>query len=160
MAYSIEKTKSQVGDIKKRIETKQGELAGLEDNKQALLDAGMEVQGSNLDERTQQTVMDAINSALDANAKKGQELASEMSDDLSALEDMRQETQESMESNAQERSSLESKKNLLDKFGLGGSLDRGISELDENRQELGDVDRELIDAQKQLSDTASRLGML
>lgn len=160
MAYSIEKTRSQVGDIKKRIETKQGELSGLEQNKQALLDAGMELQGSNLDERTQQTVMDAINSALDANAQKGQELASEMSADLSTLEDMRQETQESMESNARERSSLESKKSLLDKFGLGSSLDRGISDLDDNRQELGDVQQELIDAQKQLSDTATKLGML
>ena len=151
MAYSIEKTRSQVGDIKKRIEAKQGELAGLEQNKQALLDAGMEVQGSNLDERTQQTVMDAINSALDANAQKGQELSSE---------DMKQETQESMDSNAQERSSLESKKALLDKFGLGGSLDRGISDLDNNRQELGDVQQELIDAQKQISDTAAKLGGL
>ena len=160
MAYSIEKTRSQVGDIKKRIEAKQGELAGLEQNKQALLDAGMEVQGSNLDERTQQTVMDAINSALDANAQKGQELSSEMNDDLNALEDMKQETQESMDSNAQERSSLESKKALLDKFGLGGSLDRGISDLDNNRQELGDVQQELIDAQKQISDTAAKLGGL
>ena len=160
MAYSIEKTRSQVGDIKKRIENKQGELSGLEQNKQALLDVGMEVQGSNLDERTQRTVMDAINNALDANAQKGQELSYEMDEDLSALEDMKQETQESMESNAQERSSLESKKFLLDKFGLGGSLDKGISDLDDNRQELGDVQQELIDAQRQISDIAAKLGSL
>ena len=160
MAYSIEKTRSQVGDIKKRIENKQGELSGLEQNKQALLDAGMEVQGSNLDERTQRTVMDAINNALDANAQKGQELSDEMNDDLSALEDMKQETQESMESNAKERSSLESKKTFLDKFGLGRSLDKGISDLDDNRQELGDVQQELIDAQRQISDIAAKLGSL
>lgn len=160
MAYSIEKTRSQVGDIKKRIEVKQGELAGLEQNKQALLEAGMEVQGSNLDERIQQKVMDAINIALDTNAQKGQELSSEMNEDLSALEDMKQETQESMESNAQERSSLERKKALLDKFGLGGSLDGGISDLDDNRQDLENVLQELADAQDQIFDTAAKLGHL
>lgn len=160
MAYSIEKTKGQIAEVKKRIETKKDELSNLEKNKQALIDANMEVQGSDLDERTQKTVMEVINNALDANAKKGKELSSEMNNDLSSLENMRQETQESLECNEQERKSLESKRAMLDKFRLGKALEGGISDLESNRQELDDVQQELIDAQKQIADTSARLNGL
>lgn len=160
MAYRIQETRHKIGDINKRIEMKQGELSGLEKNKKALLDAGIEIKGANLDEHTQQAVIDAINGALDANAKKGQELSSEMNEDLSTLEDMKQETQESMDSNTEERTRLERKKSLLDKFGLGGKLDKGISDLDANRKELSNIQQELIDAQKQIFDTAAKLGRL
>ena len=79
MAYNVEKTKNKIGEIKKNIETKKGELSNLEKNKQELLDAGVSVQGADLDEKVQKTVMDAINNALEANAEKGQELNSELS---------------------------------------------------------------------------------
>lgn len=98
MAYNVEKTKNKIGEIKKNIETKKGELSNLEKNKQELLDAGVSVQGADLDEKVQKTVMDAINNALEANAEKGQELNSELSENMSDLESLKQNTQNSLES--------------------------------------------------------------
>lgn len=160
MAYSIDKTKHGVKDISKRIESKKSELSGLEKNKKALLEAGREIQGANLDANIVKTVMDAINSELDNNAKRGKELSSEMNSDLSSLEDMKENTQDSIEENSKKQKSLEGKQKLLDKFGLGKKLEKGISDLEGNRKELSDVNKEIIDAQKKLSDTAAKLGRL
>lgn len=132
MAYSIDKTKHGVKDISKRIENKKNELSGLEKNKKELLEAGREVQGANLDANIVKTVMDAINSELDNNAERGKELSAEMNNDLSSLEDMKENTQDSIEENSKKQKSLEGKQKLLDKFGLG----------------------------KKLSDTAAKLGRL
>lgn len=56
----------------------------------------MDVQGAELDDKVKAEVKDAINSALEANENKGQELSSEMGNDAKQLEEMKQDTQESM----------------------------------------------------------------
>ena len=138
MAYNVEKTK----------------------NKQELLDAGVSVQGADLDEKVQKTVMDAINNALEANAEKGQELNSELSENMSDLESLKQNTQNSLESAKSEKAKIEHKKALLDKLGLGQHLERGISDLENNQKELGDINKELIDAQREISATSTKLDLL
>ena len=160
MAYNVEKTKNKIGEIKKNIETKKGELSNLEKNKQELLDAGVSVQGADLDEKVQKTVMDAINNALEANAEKGQELNSELSEHMSDLESLKQNTQNSLESAKSEKAKIEHKKALLDKLGLGQHLERGISDLENNQKELGDINKELIDAQREISATSTKLDLL
>ena len=160
MAYNVEKTKNKIGEIKKNIETKKGELSNLEKNKQELLDAGVSVQGADLDEKVQKTVMDAINNALEANAEKGQELNSELSENMSDLESLKQNTQNSLESAKSEKAKIEHKKALLDKLGLGQHLERGMSDLENNQKELGDINKELIDAQREISATSTKLDLL
>lgn len=160
MSYNVEKTKNKIGEIKKNIEAKNSELSNLEKNKQELLDAGMSVQGADLDEKVQKTVMDAINNALEANAEKGQELSSELNENMSDLEDMKQNTQNSLESSKSEEARLEQKKALLDKLGLGQHLERGISDLKNNQRELGDINKELIEAQREISDASKKLNLL
>ena len=160
MAYNVEKTKNKIGEIKKKIETNKGELSNLEKNKQELLDAGVSVQGADLDEKVQKTVMDAINNALEANAEKGQELNSELSENMSDLESLKQNTQNSLESAKSEKAKIEHKKALLDKLGLGQHLERGISDLENNQKELGDINKELIDAQREISATSTKLDLL
>lgn len=160
MAYNIEKTKGKISEIKKKLEAKKGELANLEQNKRELIEAGAEVGGSNLDERTQSVMMDSIDQSLDANAQRGQELSGEMNTDLQELETMRQEGQESIESNERETAKAERLKGLLDKFGIGGAMDKGLSALNENRQELADVDQELAKAQQEIFDLSTKAGML
>ena len=160
MAYNVEKTKNKIGEIKKNIETKKGELSNLEKNKQELLDAGVSVQGADLDEKVQKTVMDAINNALEANAEKGQYLNSELSENMSDLESLKQNTQNSLESAKSEKAKIEHKKALLDKLGLGQHLERGISDLENNQKELGDINKELIDAQREISATSTKLDLL
>lgn len=160
MAYSLERNREKTNEIKKNIETKKGELASLEENKKALLDAGTDVMGSEIDEEAQRKVMDLINSELEANSEKGKELSSEMSSDMSTLDSMKDENQRSLESNVEERSKLEQKKSLLERFGLGGKLEQSISELDDNRQRLDEFNSDLIETEKELSDTSSKLSML
>lgn len=160
MAYSVEKTKNKIGEIKKNIETKKGELSNLEKNKQELLEAGMSIQGADLDAKVQKTVMDAINNALEANAEKGQELNNELNENMSDLEDMKQNTQNSLESSKSEKTKLEQKKAMLDKIGGGRFLEKGISDLESNQKELGDINKELTNAQREISNTAQKLALL
>ena len=93
MAYSLERNKGKVSDIKQNIDTKKSELKNLEENKENLLEAGREVQRSEIDEDVQKTLMDQINQALEANAEKGDELADDMNVDAKDLENMKQEMQ-------------------------------------------------------------------
>ena len=160
MSYNVEKTKNKIGEIKKNIEAKNSELSNLEKNKQELLDAGMSIQGADLDEKVQKTVMDAINNALEANAEKGQELSSELDKNMSNLEDMKQNTQNSLESSKSEEARLEQKKALLDKLGLGQHLERGISDLKNNQRKLDDINKELIEAQREISNATKKLNLL
>ena len=160
MSYNLEKTKGKINEIKRNVESKKGELSDLEKNKQALLDAEISVQGADLDEKVQKTVMDAINNALEANAEKGQELSTEMNEDMSTLENMKQETQESLESSKSEKGKLEQKKALLDKLGLGQHLEQGISDLDDNQRELSGINEALIEAQREISETSTKLELL
>lgn len=158
--FRIEDKKNKVSDIKKNIETKKGELEQLEKHKQELLDAGTDMQGSEIDDDSQATIMELINEALEDNAEKGKELSSEMNSDLESIEGMKQETQESVKSNESQRKSIESKKALLDKFGIGGKLESAISELDANRGQLDNLNDSLIETEKELSNVSAKLGML
>lgn len=158
--FRIEDKKNKVSDIKKNIETKKGELEQLENRKQELLDAGTDMQGSEIDEDSQATIMELINGALEDNAEKGKELSSEMNRDLESIEGMKQETQDSVKSNESQRKSIESKKALLDKFGIGKKLESAISELDANRGQLDSLNDSLIETEKELSDVSAKLGML
>lgn len=158
--FSIDKTKDKISDVKRNLDTKKGELEQLETKKNSLLDAASDIQASNIDEETQRTVMGLINESLEETSEKGAELSNEMSADFESIESMKQETQESMESNQQERASLEQKKALLDKMGLGGKLEESISELDSNKQKLTDLTSSLAETEKELSAVSSKLDML
>ena len=147
-------------DIKQNIENKRGEASQLEEQKQKLLDAGMEVQDSDLDEDVQQALMDLINQALEDNSEKAEEISSEMNADVSDIEEMKQETQDSMASNRAQRASIEQKKSLLDRFGIGSSLDAALSELDDNQTNLEGFMDSLIETGKELDDLASRFSSI
>ncbi|MCI6997024.1 MAG: hypothetical protein MR936_09595 [Eubacterium sp.] len=160
MAYSLDRNKGKVSDIKNNIDIKQGELKNLEKNKQSLIDAGMEIKGSQIDEDVQKTLLNEINSALEANAEKGKELASDMNADARDLEDLKQETQESMQSNQEQRKSLEKKKASLDIFGLGNKMDDALSELDDNKTQLEDFNKSLIETSQELDKISQLLNSL
>lgn len=160
MAYSIDRSRGKVSDIKQNIEQKRNEAKSLEDNKRELLDARLEIQDSDLDENVQRRLLQEIAEALENNSEKAEELSDEMNPDVTDIEDMKQETQLSTESNMSERSSLEQKKQLLDRFGIGSSIDAAISDLDGNRADLEDFMESLIDTGKELDDLARRFSTI
>ena len=160
MAYIIDRSRGKVSDIKQNIEQKRNEAKSLEDNKRELLDARLEIQDSDLDENVQRRLLQEIAEALENNSEKAEELSDEMNPDVTDIEDMKQETQLSTESSISERSSLEQKKQLLDRFGIGSSIDAAISDLDGNRADLEDFMESLIDTGKELDDLARRFSTI
>ena len=160
MAYSIDRSRGKVSDIKQNIEQNRNEAKSLEDNKRELLDARLEIQDSDLDENVQRRLLQEIAEALENNSEKAEELSDEMNPDVTDIEDMKQETQLSTESSISERSSLEQKKQLLDRFGIGSSIDAAISDLDGNRADLEDFMESLIDTGKELDDLARRFSTI
>lgn len=160
MAYDLKRNRGKVSEIRQNIESKKSELAQLEAQKSELLDAVMDVQGAELDDKVKTEVKDAINSALEANENKGQELSSEMGNDAKQLEEMKQDTQESIDSARNEKGKIEKKQKMLERFGFGGKLDGAIHELDDNITELGEVNEEIISALQELSQVSQKLSGL
>ena len=61
MAYDLKRNRGKVSEIRQNIESKKSELAQLEMQKTELLDAVMDVQGAELDDKVKTEVKDAIN---------------------------------------------------------------------------------------------------
>ena len=152
MAYDLKRNRGKVSEIRQNIESKKSELAQLEMQKTELLDAVMDVQGAELDDKVKTEVKDAINSALEANKNKGYELSNEMGSEAKQLEEMKQDTQESIDSARNEKGKIEKKQKMLERFGFGDKLDGAIQELDNNITELGEVNEEIISAFSELSE--------
>ena len=159
-SYDSKTKRTEIKELRGKIETKKGELSKLEEQKKELLDAVTDVYGAKVDEKTKQQVHAAINRSLEANSNKGKEISREMNTELSSLENIRQETQESMNETNDQKKKIERKQKLLERFGLGGSLDSAVSELNNNIQELGELDREAIEAMSEAEKVSQKLGML
>ena len=160
MAYDLKRNSGKVSEIRQNIESKKSELAQLEMQKTELLDAVMDVQGAELDDKVKTEVKDAINSALEANKNKGYELSNEMGSEAKQLEEMKQDTQESIDSARNEKGKIEKKQKMLERFGFGDKLDGAIQELDNNITELGEVNEEIISALQELSQVSQKLSGL
>lgn len=160
MAYNIDRSRGKVSDIQRNIENKRSEANALEENKQEPLDSRIEIEDSDLDENVQRRLVREIANALQENREKAQEISDEMNADVADIEEMKQEAQVSMESNVSVRASLERKKQLLDRFNAGSSLDAGLVDLEDNRMDLEGFMDSLIDTGKELDDLARRLSTI
>lgn len=160
MAYNIDRSRGKVSDIQRNIENRRSEANALEENKQELLDSRIEIEDSDLDENVQRRLVQEIANALQENREKAQEISDEMNADVADIEEMKQEAQVSMESNVSVRASLERKKQLLDRFNAGSSLDAGFVDLEDNRMDLEGFMDSLIDTGKELDDLARRLSTI
>lgn len=160
MAYNIDRSRGKVSDIQRNIENRRSEANALEENKQELLDSRIEIEDSDLDENVQRRLVQEIANALQENREKAQEISDEMNADVADIEEMKQEAQVSMESNVSVRASLERKKQLLDRFNAGSSLDAGLVDLEDNRMDLEGFMDSLIDTGKELDDLARRLSTI
>lgn len=160
MAYSIDKLKDKQNDVKRNIETKKGELHKLEDRKKALLESGMDIQNSNMDEKSKKVIMELINEELDENSEKGEKLADDMQEDLDLLTEIKDNVAEMRESTEQERKKLEQKKSILDKFGSSKKIDDAISEMNDSTVQLDSFNQSLLEDEKELNNTSKKLNSL
>ena len=156
-AYDTNKNKGQIQEIKSTLETKEGEVSQLEQQKQELLGAITELSGLTLDEKTKQIVNDSLKQALEKNKEKGTELSDQIGESLKTLE---MNTQESMKSASQEKSSIEQKKKMLERFGIGGVLESATSELNQNIKELEEINDDSIKTMSKLEKVSQKAGHL
>lgn len=157
-SYDAKKIKGEVKEIKKNIEMQKGEVGKLEEQKQVLVEAMMEVEGSNIDVDAKQVIHEAVNAAIEKNREKGKEISNNLGQEIKTLESNKQESQESMSDAKNEKKKLEQRKKLLDRFGIGGTLDSGISKLEANIQEIEGINEEIIQAMQELSQVSGKAG--
>lgn len=160
MAYSIDKVKDKQSDVKRNLDIKKEKLNQLEERKQTLLDSGMDIQNSNMDEKNKRAIMELINKELEENSEKGEELSEDMQDDLDLLTEMKDEVTEMIESSKQERKNLENKKSILDKFGMGKNIDDAISEIDDSVVQLDSINDSLLKDEQKLNNISQKLSHL
>lgn len=158
--FNLENTKNVVTDIKANIDTKKKEVEDLERTKEEIMEAGMDIQGADIGEKAVEIAMEGINRELEANSERGKELSQEMQGDVEMLEEKMQETQEAISENDEQKSRLESKQQLLEKIGMGASLEVPISELDDNATNLDSLNQDIIDTRKEMEEVAHRLSSL
>ncbi|HIR89568.1 MAG TPA: hypothetical protein IAC96_11535 [Candidatus Fimimorpha faecalis] len=158
--YNIDRTKGKVEDIQQNLEVKKGELKELKANKEKILEAGMNIQASKIDEKVQRQLMESINDSLKENAEKGEALSKEMEGDFKDIENMKQETNESEKSNLEEKDRLERVKNFLEPFGLDKKIEEGIRILEDNHEQLEDIKNSLISTEKELNNVSNQLNTL
>ena len=156
-SFKIEQAKSKQNEIRKNIEQKENRLRELDESKEKLMEAGMEIQASDIDEEIKNTIMDRINSGLKEISEKGKEETEEMDGNLKELEEIKSETEESLESNLSESEKLAAKKEFLDKLGLGRTLDNAVNDLQSNQQDLESLKESLLEDEKKLMDIAHQL---
>lgn len=158
--YDISQNIEGIKEIKNNLETKKSEISKLEEQKQQLLDAVTDISGANIDENTKKAVNDALNSSLEVNSQKGQEISNEMGSEMKRLEEIKQDTMDSVFDATSQKASIDKKKNLLDRFGIGGMLERATGALDANIQELSDIKDESIEVMRELEKASQKAGMI
>lgn len=159
--FNIERSKSEVQEVKKEIVEKKEYAMQLENNKQNILDMGSSIQGSdNLDDKTQRKIMDYINQELEANSEKAKDAANELNEQQQKLNEVREKTEDSITENESETKKIQQKKSLLDKFGLGKGMENAINELENNKQELGDLKEFVTESDQELSKVSAKLNTI
>lgn len=158
--YDISKSKEGIREISKNLETKKGEISKLEEQKRELMDAITDVSGTSIDEKTKQVIEDSLKTSLEANQQKGLEISELMNSDLEKLEETKQDTMESINDASNQKAELLRKKSLLDRFGIGGMLDKATNELSGNIHDLEDVKDDVIETMQELARLSQKAGGL
>ena len=148
--FNLEKVKSTENEIKHNIEEKKIENAKLEESKEQLMEAGFEIQDSNLSDEVTSRLMEYINEDLSKIKQEGREKSAELDEDMKKLLDIQTEVTESREENQEQKNKLEKKKDALDKFGLGGVLEKPVEELNRNEMNLSEVSENLRNTYEEL----------
>ena len=160
MAFSLDKQKNKVNDIKKNIEIKKSQLQDLEKAKQETHEMGMDIQATNLDEKTKKVAMEGINAEYETISEKGEKTAEEMNADTADIESIKQETQKEMETSELERKKLEGKKAVLEKFGLGKGIEKAIDEISDHQKALEEFGTTITEIEKEIDNIHKKCNML
>lgn len=147
--FSLDSYSGKVTDVMGKVESSRGELEKLKETKEKLLEAGTEVQSLDIDESIQGVIMDSINENLESVSEQAKELSSDIGQDISELEGMREETQEEMDKTHTAYEKVGDIKGALDALGFGGALNGPLSELSGQAAQLANLNETIIEAQRE-----------
>lgn len=159
--FKIEEKRARLEQLDSSIEQRTLKAEDLERRKQELLDASTEIRGvDNLDERTRQIVLDAINTSLGTNAQEAKQVSDEMNQEMSEIAGIKDEVNEASEETKTEIVSMEQKQSLLQKLGLDSALQEGIKELQNSLGQMDELKKKIEDQERSVSDIARRLSSI
>lgn len=158
--YNIDRSKSNVSEIKESILEKQKKWENLESLKQKVIYGGIDLESANMDEEARIVLSEGLRKAREKITERGKELSSELNEDKAELEEISQETGDVQTDTEVQLRSTEQKRMLLDKVGLGASLDNAISKMDSSVGELSDLQGNISDVTRELMMTQMRLNDL
>lgn len=158
--FNIDSSKGKVTDIKGNIDTKKKELSDLEKKRQQLIDGRLELDDAHMDEETQRIVAEGFAKAREKITERGKELSSELDSDASMLEEMAQETDDVKSDTDAQRKKTEQKKALLDKVGLGASLEGAINKMTDSSAQLSDLRSSITETSQDVRNLQTQLDNL
>lgn len=159
-SYDLRKNREKVKEIKTNLETKKNKIDQLESNKKQLVEAVMELSNMKITDQSKQIITESINSAIEQNKEKGLEVSNEIGQDLKDIESIKQDTMESLKDANIEKSNIDKKKNMLNKFGMGGALDKASGEIQSNISELNELKDDSINVMRDLEKASQKAGNL
>lgn len=158
--FNIEHSKSKITEIKKGIEDKKKTLDNLKQQKKNLMDAGGAVSASDLDSVVQETLIESINASLQEVENKAYDVSKDANKNLQEIEQIRQDVDEDISDSNSTKKNLDQTKRVLDSFGAGKSLEKGLDKLDSHLQETTEFKGEVISAMKDLESVYRQLDLL
>lgn len=158
--YNMEQSRARITEVRETIENKRQQLDTLKEQKEALLDVKVSLDSSNLDATMQKTIMDSIDGSLEQVEQKSYEISKDANQNLRDLEKIRQDVEDDLTDTEKTQRGMDKTKQLLDKLGLGKSLDSGLNKLDDHRQNAEGLKEEVISAMADLEAVYRALDVL
>ncbi len=159
--FNLEQKRKEMQEINGELGNKRKELEQISAQKETLNETRMEIEGmDNLDENIQKNLKDSIRQQLESNKQRSQEVNSEMGQTIKALDNIKEELEDDMESAKNAQGRLEKAQATLEKIGLSGVLDNGITEIEGHIQEGESFRNDLMEKIKEADDISKRLDMI
>lgn len=159
--FNLEQKRKEMQDIEGNLENKKKELEQVSTQKETLNETRMEIEGlGELDEKIQENLKEGIRQQLESNKRRSQELNSEMGEHIKKLDEIKGELEDDMENAKTARGRLEKAQSVLEKVGLSGVIDSGLSELENHIGEGESFHNELLERIKEADDISKKLDMI
>lgn len=159
-SFNLEKTGQKINETKRSIGMEKVQVENLTETKEQTLTAISELQGADISEEAKESAIGALNAKLEQVSEQGDKVSDELGEHLSELEDTKQEIQETIDSNQDQQKKLEQKKALLEKIGMGETMDKTLDILDNESNQLDNLLADTIEAMKEANEASMKAQML
>lgn len=158
--FSLEKSRKHIAELNQEVSAKKGAVEKLENAKAEINAIRTAIEGAGISEEYKETIVHELEARREQISEQGERIGDEVGKDLKEIEAEMQETQEAGDNNATQQKNLESKKSILEKFGMGGMLEGAISQLQNEGKQIEGYKENIIALRKEADDTARKADAL